>query len=88
MGEPIVDAWLKNPVIANRASVGVLAILPSNHLSRSDVVINSQVLIPIIRYLGMRPSIDCIAAAVERFFFLGRPVGKPAIKRNLAGYNR
>ena len=71
-----MDAWLKNPVLANRASVGVLAILPRNHLSRSDVVFNSQVLIPIIRYLGMRPSIDSIAAAVERFFCLGETCGK------------
>ena len=83
MGSPIVDAWLKNPVLANRASVGRLSMICKDHLSRSDIVVNAQVLIPIIRYLGLRPNIDAITAEVERFFLLGRPAGKPAVKRFL-----
>ena len=85
MAEPIVDAWLKKPVLANRASVCVLALFPRNHLSRSDVVVNSSVLLPIIQFLGLRPSVNSIAAAVERFFALGKPAGKP-VKRHLASY--
>ena len=83
MGSPIVDAWLKNPILANRASVGRLSMICKDHLSRSDIVVNAQVLIPIIRFLGLRPNIDAITAEVERFFLLGRPAGKPAIKRFL-----
>ena len=73
---------MSNPVILNRASVGVLCIIPRDYLSRSDVVVNAEILIPIIKFHGLRPSVNLLCAEVQRFFDLGRPVGKPAVKRH------
>ena len=84
----MVDAWLKNQVLLNRASVGVLCVIPRDHLSRSDVIVNCEILVPLIKYHGLRLSINTIAGEVDRFFALGRPVGKPPIARHLVASKR
>ena len=86
MASAIVQEWMKNQVILNRASTGCLALLPRNHISRSDVICNADVIVPILKFFGMRPAIDNIAAEVEMFFKMGRPAGKPPLKRDQARY--
>ena len=75
---------MENPVLTNRAGSGILAILPRNHLSRSDLVVNADIVVPVIRYYGLRPSVDAIATEVAGFFLMGRPAGKPPVKRDTA----
>ena len=87
MASPVAQAWLANPVIANRASVGVLAIMPRAFLSGMDVVINAEVLAPLIKHLGLRPTVDAVTQEVQMFYMMGRPSGKPALKRSLSGTN-
>ena len=87
MASPCVQAWLADPILANRATVGSLAILPREFLARTDVIINAEVLIPLIKFHGLRLSVDTIASEVKLFYTLGMPAGKPAMGSCLAkGY--
>ena len=79
---PVVEAWMSNPVILNRAASGVLAIIPRDYMGRSDVVLNAEILIPLIKYFGHRISVNHIAVEVARFFEMGRPVGHKPISRH------
>ena len=79
MGSPTVDKWLSNRVLLNRASTGILAIIPRNYLTRSDLICNQEILIPLIKFHGLRIGVDAIALEVERFFNLGRPSGAKPI---------
>ena len=76
MDSPVVRAWMKNPIICNRASASSLCIVPRDYLSRTDI----------IRYHGVRPSISAIRAEVANFFHMARPVGKSAVKRSFAAF--
>ena len=82
MDSPVVRSWLDNPVILNRASAGTLCIIPREFLSRTDVVLNGEILAPIIKYHGLRPSTHAIRSEVAHFFHLGRPAGKQPVQRN------
>ena len=84
MGPSPADTWFANPILATRAGMGKLVMLTRDHLCRGDVVINSMVLIPVIKHLGLRPSVDAISVEVERFFALGRPAGKPPVSRAMS----
>ena len=80
------EDWMKNPIIANRASVGRLAIIARDTLSKGDLICNVAVLIPIVKHLGLRPSIDMITNEIQRFFDLGRAPGAQPVKRNMSKY--
>ena len=84
MDSPVVRAWMENKIILNRASASTLCMLPREYLSRSDVIINVEVLMPLIKYLGLRPSIHSIRNEVMSFFHCARPMGMPAVKRSFA----
>ena len=84
MGSPVVSAWLQNAILANRGSSGCLTLIPTNRLSRSDVLNNAECIIPILRYLGTRPTVDAIAQEVQVFFQMSRPRSKPPVKSGLA----
>ena len=84
MGSPIVAAWLENAVIANRGVTGCLTLIPGESLSRKDVLNNCMCIIPILKYMGMRPSIDMLSNEVAAFFQLSRPRGKAPVKSDLA----
>ena len=84
MGSPIVSSWLNNPILANRGAAACLTLIPGDSLRRSDVINNSRVIIPIIQYMGMRPSVDALAQEVGLFFQLARPRNKPPVKSALA----
>ena len=88
MGPAPADVWFGNPILATRASMGKLVMLTRDHLCRGDVVINSIVLIPVIQQLGLRPSVDAICHEVDRFFALGRPAGKPPVRRTMSNIKR
>ena len=81
MDSPVVRSWMANSVILNRASAGTLCIVPRDYLSRTDVVLNGEILSAVIKFHGLRPSINSIRAEVAHFFHVGRPLGKPAVKR-------
>ena len=81
MTSPVVSGWLANAVLLHRGAAGCLALTPNPYLNRGDVVNNSEILIHVIRYLGLRPSIDVLTDLVEEFFRQARPRGKSAIKR-------
>ena len=75
---------MENKVILNRAAVSTLCIVPRDYLSRTDVILNVEVLAPMIKFYGMRPSIHSIRSELVSFFHLARPMGMPAVKRTLA----
>ena len=83
MGSPIVSSWLGNAVIANRGATGCLTLIPGESLSRKDVLNNCECIIPVLQYMGMRPSIDMLSNEVAAFFQLSRPRGKPPVKSDL-----
>ena len=80
MASPVVQYWLSNAVLANRGAAGCLTLIAGESLGRNDCINNAQCIIPILRYHGMRPSVDAIAQDVHAFFQMARPRGKPAIK--------
>lgn len=80
MDSPVVQEWLSNPTLVNRAAHGRLALSVRDFLSRGDVLTNDEVLIPILKYMGTRPSVEAIHQHVELFFTLARPKGKPSMK--------
>ena len=84
MGSPIVQAWLRNHILSNRGASGCLTLIPRDKLSRMDVLNNAECIIPILRFLGTRPTVDSISQEVNLFFQMSRPRGKPAVKSNLA----
>ena len=79
---------MANKVILNRASASSLCILPRDFLSRMDVILNVEVLAPLIKFHGMRPSIHCIRNEVRSYFHCARPMGMPAVKRAFAAIIR
>ena len=79
MGSPVGDAWLQNAVLANRGAVGTLCLTVANHLLRRDIIVNAEILAPVVKYLGLRPSISLIVEVLTGFFFLARPKGKPEV---------
>ena len=83
MGSPTVDDRFRNITIRNRAAAGGLAVINRDHISRGDLLCNSEILIPVIRYHGLRPSVDSLFHDVEKLMRLAKPAGLPEIKRNL-----
>ena len=80
MGSPVVDYWMRNPILVNRGAAGCLTLIPRDTLSRFDVLNNPECIIPILKYMGTRPSVDALAREVQGFFSMCRPRGKPEIK--------
>ena len=82
MSSPAVEAWMANSIIRNRAGAGGLAVVMRDHISRGDIICNSDILIPIIQFHGLRPSVDALFADVEKLMRLAKPSGLPEVKRN------
>ena len=85
---PIVEEWSSSTVLMNRGIHGrlVLADPEAKGLNRADVVANSDVIIPVLKYVGVRTTIDQLCVFVEHFFSYARPRGKPPISRFLDVY--
>ena len=84
MASNVVTDWMEQKDVMNRAGVGKLTLCSSKKgLSRGDVVNNGPILIPILKHIGARPSLEQLVLHVERLFVLARPVGKPPINRFL-----
>lgn len=86
MSSPVVEAWSKSETLMSRAAAGRLALCPNPKLGREDLVTNEEVMIPILKHLGLRTSIDQINEHVELFFHYARPRGKPALSRSLSKF--
>ena len=87
MDSPVVRSWMANSVILNRATVGTVCIIPRDYLSRTDVIVNGEILAPIIKFHGLRPSIHAIRSEVAHFFHVGRPLGKSPVQRNSTAWD-
>lgn len=79
MAALVVQTWLNNRVLVNRAAQGHLTLIPRNFITRTDVVNNSQAIIPILKYLRTRPTVEVITENVQAFFRLARPRAKPDV---------
>ncbi|CAK9049171.1 unnamed protein product [Durusdinium trenchii] len=95
MSSPVVEEWAQSKVLMNRAGMGRLSLVANvKTIDRKDVVSNSDVLIPVIKYLGCRVPVSQIAEHVDMFLNYARPKGDHAkfqawiIKRLISEFNR
>ena len=71
----------------NRAGMGRLSLVANvKTIDRKDVVSNSDVLIPVIKYLGCRVPVSQIAEHVDMFLNYARPKGKAPLSGHFAAY--
>ena len=85
MASPVVADWMNHRVLVNRAELGqILVVTDAGTLSRKDLVGNSEALIPILKHMGLRPSIDLISLQLDMFFYWARPRGRPNVPRPFA----
>ena len=83
--EAVVDAWTKDPVIQTRGSTTTKVCLVSRtKIDRSDVRENCAVLIPVIKFLGLKPNICMLREATRIFLWRTRPRGKPDVTSTMA----
>lgn len=80
MCTPIVQEWAKSTVLVSRAGAGRLALSPNKHVCREDLITNEEVLVPVLRHLGTRVTIDTLVEHIDLFFTWARPKGKPAVR--------
>ena len=83
MCSPIVQERAKSETLVGRAGSGRLLLCPNKSLTREDIIVNEEVLIPVIKHLGLRLNIDQLHEHVHLFFEFARPRGKTSISRFL-----
>lgn len=80
MASPVVADWMNHRVLVNRAELGqILVVTDAGTLSRKDLVG-----IPILKHMGLRPSIDLISLQLDMFFYWARPRGRLNVPRPFA----
>ena len=82
MTSPVVEMWAQNEMLMSRAAVGHL-VLSGDRISRSELVSNEDVVIPVLKHMGVRTSVHQILEHVELFFGYARPKGKANLPRSL-----
>ena len=83
--ESVVDSWMDDPVIKVRgSSTSKVSLVSKTRIDRTDVRENCAVLIPVIRYLVMKPNISMLVDATRTFLWRTRPRGKPDISSTMA----
>lgn len=80
MASPIVAMWAANETLMSRASTGRLVLIGEN-ISRGDIITNEEVLVPVLKHLGLRTTVHQILEHVELFLAYARPKGKADIPR-------
>lgn len=76
--ESVVEEWCSNTTLKTRGStVSKLAVIAGKGVTREDVRENKSVLLPIIKFLGMKPNIDSLNDCTWKFLTSTRPRGKP-----------
>ena len=80
----VADMWSKSDTLLARAAKGYMVLTPNEHIGREDLITNEDVMVPVLKHLGMRTTVDIIHEHVELFMHWARPRGKPNIKRPLA----
>ena len=84
MTSPVVEMWAQNETLMSKAAVGHLVMTASaERISRADLVSNEDVVIPVLKHLGVRTSVHQILEHVELFFGYARPKGKANLPRSL-----
>ncbi|CAE7429305.1 unnamed protein product [Symbiodinium microadriaticum] len=76
--ETLAKTWTKLPGVEERGASGRI-IVAGNHLTRPDLDANWNIVAAATEALGSRPTVYAIGEAVEHFFYLTRPSGKPAV---------
>ncbi|CAK9107354.1 unnamed protein product [Durusdinium trenchii] len=83
-GCPVVKAWLQMPELVSRGATGKIPhINRDGDLTRQTVIDNVDILEPLIREFGTRPSISQMQDVTSRFLYLCRPRGKPLPKSDV-----
>ena len=80
----VADMWSKSDTLLARAAKGYMVLTPNEHIGREDLITNEDVMVPVLKHLGMRTTVDIIHEHVELFMHWARPRGKLNIKRPLA----
>lgn len=80
----VVEQWMASDVLMSRALHGRLVLTGQGHLSRIDVINNKEVVTPVLKLLGARPTVDGLEECVKRFFDVARPRGKQPLDRPLS----
>jgi len=83
--EAVVQSWMDDPVINVRgSSTTKVSLVSRTKIDRSDVRENCAVLVPVIKYLGMKPNITLLREATRIFLWRTRPRGKPDVSSTMA----
>ena len=87
MTTPVVEMWAEATILMNRGATGRLALTKHNKaIDRADVVANADVVIPVLKFLGTRVTVDQIKEHVELFLAYSRPRGKPPLNSPSTAY--
>ena len=54
MASPVVEMWAASETLMGLAATGRLAVTPNEKLTRDDLVLNGEVLTPLLKHLGVR----------------------------------
>lgn len=75
----VVGDWKKDEFLMKQASTGIMATCGPKEegVTREDVCANYKVLMPIVKYLGLRPGLHDLIEAVAMFLTHAHPRGKP-----------
>lgn len=82
MISPLEQEWSAHEILVSRASVGKLALSTGDRLAREDLITNELVIIPVLKHLGTRTTVDILAEHIDLFFAFARPRGKPSVRRD------
>ena len=78
----LAETWFHMPGMCDRGACGRLIVGPTS-LRREDLDFNYDVIGQTILWVGVRPCIEPLTDAVEDFFHMTRPRGKPPASRHL-----
>ena len=82
MASPVVEMWAASETLMGLAATGRLAVTPNEKLTRDDLVLNEEVLTPLLKHLGVRVTLSQIQEHVDLFLHYARPKGKAALPRS------
>ena len=75
----VVQAWLADPVLCNRAATSGKIIDCPRKVTRSRVIGNYETLLPLLRTCGPRLHVGFVQDAVRIFLWKARPRGMPQV---------
>ena len=75
----MVEAWLADPVLCNRAANWGKIIDCPGKVTRSHVIGNYETLLPILKSCGPRLNVGFVQESVRTFLWKARPRGMPQV---------